>query len=210
MEQPHPLPRRATWTDLTVEHHGVGLLRSFSASAADGQLIGVVGPASESLNVALLALAGRYGPVRGSVEIVGAPASVAVVADPVTDAIDDPLMRVREAVLEVARVPDASGGGAFAEWSLSAAGLADRASRVIGDLTVMERVRLGLALAAASGATVIVLDISPVAADPGAPGLIVLLRQLASSGRLLLVGAPAGHESFDLVLPVPAPMEVVS
>lgn len=205
-----PSPRRATWTDLTVEHHGVGLLRSFTATAADGQLIGVVGPASENLNVALLALAGRYSPVRGSVEILGAPASVAVVADPVTDAIDDPFVRVREAVAEVARVPSGSGTKSFAEWSLSAAGLADRASRLIGDLNAMERVRLGLALAAASGATMITLDISPVAADPGAPALIGLLRQLASSGRLVLVGAPAGHESFDLVLPVPAPLEVVS
>ncbi len=210
MDQATPAARRATWTDVTVEHHGVGLLRSLSATATDGQVIGVVGPASEGLDVALLALAGRYAPVRGSVTILGAPASVAVVADPITDAIDDPLMHVREAVGEVARIPQGSDRASFTEWSLSAAGLAERATRVVGDLTMMERVRLGIALAAASGASMIVLDVSPVAADPAAANLMGLLRQLANSGRLLIVGAPVTHEIFDVVLPVPAPMEALS
>ncbi|MCB9412616.1 MAG: hypothetical protein H6525_07195 [Actinobacteria bacterium] len=210
MEQPAPVARRATWTDVTVEHHGVGLLRSFSATASDGQLIGVVGPASESLDVALLTLVGRYVPIRGNVSIVGAPASIAVVADPITDAIDDPLMKVREAVAEVSRIPQGSDRASFTDWSLGAAGLADRSTRLIGDLTMAERVRLGLALAAASGASVIVLDVSAVASDPGIAGLMSLLRQLASSGRLVLVGAPAAHEAFDVVIPIPAPMEVVS
>ncbi|MDQ1247856.1 MAG: hypothetical protein QG597_2228 [Actinomycetota bacterium] len=210
MQQTLPAVMRATWTDLTVEHHGVGLFRGFSYAVPDGMVIGVVGASSAALDVALRALAGRFTPVRGTVVITGAPASVAVVGATTGPDRPDPLQRVREAVSEVSRVPQGSTGRAFAEWSLTAAGLADLGDRLVGDLTVAERVRLGLALAASAGASVIVLDISAAAADPTAAELMVLLRQLANGGRLVIVGAPTAHEAMDVVLPVPAPMEVLS
>lgn len=201
---------RATWTDLTVEYHGLGLFRGFSYAVPDGQLVGVVGPASEALDVALRALAGRYSGIRGTVSIVGEPGSVAVVSTSFFAAVaDDPLQRVREAVAEVSRVPKGSTSRAFVDWSLNAAGLGERGERLVGDLSAGERLRLGLALAASSGASVIVLDVSPVAADAGTPELMVLLKQLASGGRVVIVGAPAPHETMDLVLTVPAPLEVL-
>lgn len=206
MPQTMPAAVRATWTDLTVEHHGVGVFRGFSYGAPDGMLIGVVGSSSPALTVALRALAGHYAPVRGTVVIAGGPASVALVSS--SDA--DPLLRVREAVGEVSRVPKGSSGRAFIEWSLNAAGLSELGDRLVGDLSAAEEVRLGLALAASAGATMIVLDVSPVAADASAPELMLLLRQLANGGRLVIVGAPAAHDAMDLVLPVPAPLEVLS
>jgi ABC-type branched-subunit amino acid transport system ATPase component len=209
--QQTPVPvMRATWSDLTVEHHGVGLFHGFTYAVPDGTYVGLVGPDSAALDVALRALVGRYAPTRGTVAITGAPASVSLVSSVRGAHEADPLQRVREAVAEVSRVPQGSNARAFTEWSLTAAGLGERGERLVGELTTSESVRLGLALAASAGASVIALDVSPIAGDPSAPQLMMLLRQLANGGRLLIVGAPAAHESMDVVLPVPAPTEVLA
>lgn len=209
---PAPVPAsvRITWSGLTVEHHLQGLFQNFSYAVPDGTVVGVVGPASESLQAALAALVGRYTPIRGTVAIVGAPTAVALLTPTAAGtAGDDPKQKVGEAVLEVARVPKGSRKAEYTEWSLGAAGLGGYEERVVGDLGVGERLRLGLAMAAAAGASVVALDVSPVAGEASTGDLMMLLRQLANGGRVVLVGAPAPHELMDLVLNVPVGQEVL-
>lgn len=200
-----PAPR-AEWTQLTVSHRGRVLLRDFTANAFDGQVVGVVGAAGTDVDVVLLALAGRFGPVAGSVSIQGAPESVSLGGVPDEEHLD-PLLTVHETLAEVSR-PSADGSTRqSADWSLMATGLTGRVDARIRDLSVEERFRLAIAMGAASGASLIVTDLSRVAGHNASGELWVLLRQLAASGRVVVVAAPERHESMHLVIPVPAPVE---
>lgn len=207
-----PPSTRATWTDVTVDVHGSVVLRGFSSAAADGMLIGLVGYPSLGLTAALLTLAGRFRPSSGSVSIVGAPRSVAVVSADSADQTGwgacDPLQRVREAVAESARVPRGTSAAAHLEQSLTAAGIADVADRPVGSLNAYERVLLGIAIAAASGAQVLAVDAASAAVEPARSHVMTLLAQLASSGRLVLVAAQSAHEAMNLVVAIPTPVEV--
>lgn len=208
---PQP-PARATWTDVSVDVQGSVVLRGFTQAVPDGTLVGLVGYPSTGLSVALLTLAGRFRPGNGTVAIVGSPQSVAVVSCETTDQTTwgecDPLQRVREAVAESARVPRGASAAAHLEQSLSAAGIADLADRPLGSLNAYERTLLGIAIAAASGASVLAVDVSSAAVEPARGHVMTLLAQLAASGRLVLVASSSAHEAMHLVVAVPTPMEV--
>ncbi|TXH42589.1 MAG: hypothetical protein E6Q90_08855 [Actinobacteria bacterium] len=199
-------PARAEWSGLGVSLGGRVLLRDFTASAFDGQVVGVVGPAGTDLDAVLLALAGRFGPVTGSVVIQGSPESVSLGGVPEEEHLD-PLLTVHETLAEVSR-PSADGSTRqSADWSLMATGLTSRVDARIRDLNVEERFRLGIAMGAASGASLIVTDLSRVAGHQASDELWTLLRQLAASGRVVVVAAPDRHEFMNLVIPVPASLE---
>lgn len=199
---------RATWTDLRVDHDGQWLFHDFSYAVPDGGIVGVVGAPAEGLSIALLALLGKWAPTQGLVTIVGAPESVAMAGAGVRGALPlDPLSTTSEAVAAVARPGAGSSTRTVVEWSLGAAGLANRGSALVGSLTDVELVRLDIAMAAAAGASVVGIDLSRLG-DHAAADLWHLLRQLAAGGRLLIVAAAAPHEAMDLVLSVPAQVEV--
>ncbi len=182
------------------------LLRDFTAAASDGQVVGVVGPAGTDLDVVLLALAGRFGPVSGSVTVQGAPESVSLGGVPEEEHLD-PLLTVHETLAEVSR-PSADGSTRqSADWSLMATGLTSRVDARIRDLSAEERFRLAIAMGAASGASLIVTDLSRVAGQRASADLWALLRQLAASGRVVVVAAPEPHEFMNLVITIPASME---
>jgi len=198
---------RATWSGLTVRFGSETLFRDFSYNVPDGGIVGVVGPSGPALTTALLALAGRYRPTDGSVDIVGAPQSVVVASLAGTDEYD-PLLTVGETVAEMANATPHGPASANANWSIAGAGLMDLVNRQVGQLTTSQRLRLSLAAAAATGASVLVLDAGPVSGEADTQEIWSLLRQLAGSGRLLLVGAGAAHPAMNLILSIPQAPEV--
>lgn len=198
----HVAPTRATWSGVGVTFGGQVLLNDFSYTVPDGGIIGVVGPSGPALTAALLALSGRYRRVTGTVDIAGAPESV-VVASLAGEDDYDPLLTVSETVSETANSTPHGSAQANANWSIAGAGLSELMNRRVGELTTSQRLRMSLAAAAATGANVIVLDVGPVAGESDTPELWYLLGQLATSGRLLIVGAGVRHPAMNLVIHIP-------
>jgi ABC-2 type transport system ATP-binding protein len=203
-EQPPAV--RATWSGLGVRLGSRVLLEGFSYTVPDGGIVGVVGPSGPALTTTLLALAGRYRAISGTAEIAGAPESVVVASLAGQDEFD-PLLTVEETVAETANATVHGTAQANANWSIAGAGLMDLMNREVGELTTGQRLRMSLAAAAATGANVIVLDAGPISGESDTAEIWQLLTQLATSGRLLLVGFGSAHPSMNLVISIQQPAE---
>ena len=152
---PAPVPAsvRITWSGLTVEHHLQGLFQNFPTPSQMAPSWASSAQPRRVCKRPWRRWSDAGTPIRGTVAIVGAPTAVALLTPTAAGtAGDDPKQKVGEAVLEVARVPKGGSRKAeYTEWSLGAAGLGGYEERVVGDLGVGERLRLGLAMAAAAG-----------------------------------------------------------
>lgn len=198
---------RATWSGVTVSWQGRWLFKDFTYSVPDGGIVGLVGARGASMDAALLALAGRYPLDSGNVVIVDAPDTV-VVAHLDSQQLDDPLLTVRETVAQTARASSPTTNEANVVRCIAAVGLQEIADAQVGSLTMMQRTRVALAAAAATGANVIALNASGAAGEPDEDELWQLLAQLAGTGRLVLASNPRPHQAMDLVLTIPHGLEV--
>lgn len=198
---------RATWSGLSVAVDGHWLFKDFTYAVPDGGIVGVVGPRGHALDVALLALVGRYPANSGNVAIIDAPASV-VVGHLDTISWDDPLLTVNETVLEHAAANPEGTPAVNANRCIAAVGAQDIAHLPFGSLNAAARIRVSVAAAAANGANVLAFNFCDLAGEPEQESLWLLLTQLAGTGRLLFVASNQPNAAMNLTLTIPHALEV--
>jgi ABC-type multidrug transport system ATPase subunit len=185
----------------------VHAVRSVSFDALPGQVTGLVGPNGSGKTTLLLMLATLLAPDRGQIRING--------ADPVTESdqvramlgwMPDvlgswPALSVRRSLELTGRLyglsrPDAAARAAELVVLVDLGELADRPTRV---LSRGQKQRLSLARALVHDPQVLLLDEPASGLDPGARiALRVLLRELASEGRTIIVSSHVLAELDEL------------
>ncbi|WP_166867647.1 ABC transporter ATP-binding protein [Salinibacterium sp. ZJ70] len=196
-----------TVTDVARSFGDVHAVRSVSFDALPGQVTGLVGPNGSGKTTLLLMLATLLAPDRGQIRING--------ADPVTESdqvramlgwMPDvlgswPALSVRRSLELTGRLygmssPEAAARAAELVRLVDLAELADRPTRV---LSRGQKQRLSLARALVHDPQVLLLDEPASGLDPGARiALRVLLRELASEGRTIIVSSHVLAELDEL------------
>ena len=174
------------------------MLDRLTLGVAEDEAVGVIGPNGAGKTTALNVLAGRLRPDRGRVlfagrDITALPAharSRAGIA--LTHQIPHPFpgMTVFENVL----VGATHGGGRPERAALAAcadalelAGLIDKANAPAGVLTLLERKRLELARALATGPRILLLDeIAGGLTEPEVLTMVLVIRQVRSRGIAII------------------------
>lgn len=191
---------------VTVRYGDVLALESASLSIAPGRVTGLVGMNGSGKSTLLKALTGMVRPDEGEIELLGHSVSAArahglIGYMPQSEDIDptfpisvrDVVMMGRYGALGLTRRPRAVDRVAVAE-ALERVELSDLAGRQIGQLSGGQRKRAFLARAIAQGASLLLLDEPFAGVDKRSEATIVrLLRELASSGRSILISTHDLH-----------------
>ena len=163
-----------------------------------GRVVGIIGPSGGGKSTLMRSIVGVQANVRGTVEVLGRPASAAARRGLVGYATQDVSvyddLTVVENLRYFARLLGADDGRV--DELVGSLGLADVASHQVADLSGGQRARVSLAVALVADPPVLVLDEPTVGLDP------VLRRdlwnrfaELAASGTTLLVSSHVMDEA---------------
>src|SRR5262245_58640962 len=168
------------------------VIDGLSLSVEDGEALGVIGPNGAGKTTALNLMIGRLRPDRGAVtfagqDVTGLPPHARCRAGiALTHQIPHPFeaLTVFENVLVGASYGRAGAGAEDAAvTALELTGLAPKANRRAGTLTLLERKRLELARALATRPRVLLLDeIAGGLTDDELPALVALVRRINAEG----------------------------
>ncbi len=184
--------------DLTKRFGGLEALADVSFSVAEGEIVGIIGPNGAGKTTLFNAVTGFFKPDRGRVclrgqDITGqAPHRICRQGLARTFQLSKPFPRLT--VLQTVRVgalnriSDMAAATARAEEVLDFIGLAHKRDQLGIHLTVLERKRLELARAFATGPALLLLDEVIAGLRPNeVQDMIVLVRKIAAQGITILL-----------------------
>jgi branched-chain amino acid transport system ATP-binding protein len=198
--------------EVSLRFGALQVIDNLSVRLDEGEALGVVGPNGAGKTTMLNLLAGQLRPDRGRIrfgdhDVTGLPARRrCVLGIARTYQIPQPFPGMT--VFENALVGASFGGlrrsdaeaAAAAVAGLERTGLLGRANRLAGSLTLLERKRLELARALATGPRVLLLDeIAGGLTEPEVHELVATVRELRSAGVSILWIEHIVHALVSLV-----------
>lgn len=192
------MPRTIEITGLRVDRGGATVIDALSLGVDGGVVTGLLGPSGGGKSTLMRAIVGVQIVAAGDVRVLGLPAGSTALRTRVGYMTQSPSvyadLSVRENLVYFGRVLGVA--RSRADDVIERVGLADTASRLVGELSGGQKARVSLATALLGEPEVLVLDEPTVGLDPVLRrDLWDFFHELASGGTTLLVSSHVMDEA---------------